>query len=310
MKRILFFITLTALFFACEDEDILNNYPAYSNEDSETELKRLEKYVNDNFSKFQTNEDLKGFYYIPPVNPSRADSVVPGDTVVINLTQRFTEGGPVLLTTYQKEIVKGYDKLDIPFLAMVNNDEMLNGINLALTVMRVGDKAKVIFSSDYGFKDVENIYGIGPFSSLECDIELLGVGAKSKQMAQMKYVVDYLEANDTIENYSYNADSTMLFKIINKGDVLNNYIVGENINVDYGITYLNNFKTYFKSDQNSGVNYTFTKGANDLPQKFNECIDSLGRKGEIKAFVFDEVNVDDIDFLIFNSPFCFDIKIK
>lgn len=311
MKNTLWILVL-CLFMSCaKDDDLIpNSFPKYSNDSFAKELDRLDKYVSNTYPNADTVTNTSGFYYIvDPRYPGIEATPKSGNQVVYNITKKMIEGGETFFTTTSSINFDGFPNLDQPISGIISSDEMLSSTMTILSNMKIGQRVVYIFSSKYGYGTRENIYKIGENTSLEYEIELLGAGDTAVAQADENYVLKDLISKNQLADFT-KSTNFIYYNILDSGDVKNNYLMGQTIEIEYSIKYLNDFETFFTDDASKGKKYSFVKGINDLPVKFNDCLNLIGKGGHLVAYACGEEKTKKIDFLPFNNVIKYEIKIK
>ncbi|HDR51571.1 MAG TPA: hypothetical protein ENN90_08120 [Mariniphaga anaerophila] len=165
MKRILSFFILAALataIFSCKENSL--------EKQRQDELKKLDEFIRAHYSEVERRPS--GLYYIE-LEEGTGDSIKIGDRVQIYYD----------LMTIDSVYVGGTGRYE-PMEMMVQHPtnltssaqsvEELRSLNEALTYMKKGSKARLIFDSNLGFGQYGS-YGISGFTSLMMEVEVYKV---------------------------------------------------------------------------------------------------------------------------------------
>ena len=138
------------------------------------EAMRLEAYMKDNRITAKPNAD--GIYTIA-TTAGRGATVATGKTVVLNYTGSFLDGK--VFDTSLEDVAKEHDVFNAmrtyePLSFLIGSGQMIPGIELGVTGLRVGTKARLIIPSNmaYGGRPDPTIPA---FSTLVFDVEILEV---------------------------------------------------------------------------------------------------------------------------------------
>jgi hypothetical protein len=165
MKRILKGIILTTVvvaFFSCKENSL--------EKQRENELKKLDEFIRAHYAEVERKPS--GLYYIE-LEEGTGDSIKMGDRV-----QVFYE-----IYTLDSLYVTGsgpYEPLELIVLpptelsSSPNYVSELKALNEALTYMKRGSKARLIFDSQLGFGQYGS-YGVGGFTPLIMEVEVYKV---------------------------------------------------------------------------------------------------------------------------------------
>ncbi|SHE38511.1 hypothetical protein SAMN05444274_101234 [Mariniphaga anaerophila] len=168
MKRIitgLFFVAVAVAFFSCKENSL--------EKQRQNELKKLDEFIRAHYSKTPELEEKPSGLYFLPEEEGIGDSIKMGDRVQVFHTTYTLDSGYVASTG-------AYEPLDLIVLPPTqlstspSSVSELKALHEALTYMKKGSKALLIFDSNLGFGQY-GTYGAGGFTSLMMEVEVYKV---------------------------------------------------------------------------------------------------------------------------------------
>lgn len=166
MKRILtglLFAVIAVTFFSCKENSL--------EKQRQNELKKLDEFIRAHYAEVERKPS--GLYFIP-LQEGTGDSIKMGDRVqlfhnVYTLDSAFITGtGP-----YEPlELTQVLPPTGLPSSATYLSE--LKALHEALTYMKKGSKALLIFDSQIGFGQYGS-YGVGGFTPLMMEVEVYKV---------------------------------------------------------------------------------------------------------------------------------------
>lgn len=305
------FVILFVAFVSCiscaEEADFYTRFPQYGFDDAVKEQAALDQYVVENYQTADTVANLKNIYFLP-IETGAGEEVKSNDTVVLNYTLRHL-GGEEIYTTFKTFKASGVPTVDVPELFSVNSREMIAAMQYASVATKVGGTTRVIFSSQHGYGERENVHGIDKFTPLELDVQVLGRGFHAVSKSQHRLVEAVLDREGTRKQYTL-TDSYILYDIILPGDSVSRVQDFQTVAVSYKMQYLNGLKTFYKEDASKGESFSFNVSETTAMPKFLECVRLLGKGGKLKAYVSGEQTTNKLSPFIYNHPLVYEIELK
>lgn len=128
------------------------------------EQRKMQTYLDTNQVHFSFFKN--GMYYMP-LNQGTGENAVKGDIVKINYKGSFLDG---------RQIESTYDRGQPMEFKLGEQGQVLKGIELAISLLNQGAKAKFIIPSQLAFGEKGSSTGIiPPYSTLVYEIELLNI---------------------------------------------------------------------------------------------------------------------------------------
>jgi hypothetical protein len=165
MKRIItgvFFAAIAVALFSCKDNSL--------EKQRQNELKKLDEFIRAHYAEVERKPS--GLYYIE-LEEGTGDSIKMGDRVQV-FHEIYTLDSILVTATGH------YEPLELTVLpptelsSSPNYVSELKALNEALTYMKKGSKARLIFDSQIGFGQYGS-YGIGGFTPLMMEVEVYKV---------------------------------------------------------------------------------------------------------------------------------------
>ncbi len=187
MNRILIFITtglILTLSSCLKDE---------GNDQRDLEMRILENYINENYPDLSPLES--GLYFIED-SVGTGPAPVKDDYVLMNYTM-FTVEDEEMIYSYDEEKAEDndiYNKRNLYGPSKILVGTNILALDIALTEMKEGGKARIIFPSDLGYGGY-SIGSVPAYSSLIMDIELLEV-IEEPVVRERNKIEEYLVEND------------------------------------------------------------------------------------------------------------------
>lgn len=166
MKRILtglFIVIIAATFFSCKENSL--------EKQRQNELKKLDEFIRAHYAEVERRPS--GLYFIP-LQEGTGDSIKMGDRVqvfheVYTLDSIFVTG----TGSYEPlELTQVLPPTELPSSATYVSET--KALHEALTYMKKGSKALLIFDSQIGFGQYGS-YGVGGFTPLMMEVEVYKV---------------------------------------------------------------------------------------------------------------------------------------
>lgn|SRR5690554_3927762 len=167
MKRILTAILLSTLaitFFSCKENSL--------EKQRKNELKKLDEFIRAHYA--EVDRKPSGLYYIE-LEAGTGDSIKMGDRVQVFYEIFSLEGESQMASgRYEPLSLTVLPPTELSSSATYVNE--LKALNEALTYMKKGSKARLIFDSNLGFGQYGSpSYGIGGFAPLMMEVEVYKV---------------------------------------------------------------------------------------------------------------------------------------
>ena len=146
---------------AAQFQQMRAEYEKMMMEAQSKEAESIKQYVADN--KIKVDPTPEGIYIVTTKKGTGAQPQ-PMQTVTVHYTGKLLDG-----TEFDSSVKRGE-----PFSFMLGARQVIPGWEVAVSKMRVGEKATVLIPSDFAYGERGN-YAIPPFSPLVFDIEVLSV---------------------------------------------------------------------------------------------------------------------------------------